>query len=1088
MVSRDANYANIDHRGYTSLAKQHTTNDYQGKDNVRNGHTVKDYLHNIDEHIEYPCADYKPNSGVTYKYTQNGTGVDVSNAGYPGSNVYRKGTMFDDCATFAREARSAVLGRHELEKFERNPYRSRYLNTSECEILLTKHCQRLLHTYYSRADTLCSKVSFGGFPIVTLDDLAESGLTSSDHMTTLTTLSILARYHKVGYLIPQTVDLSASNAHIVTHVLNVIRAIYAASAGHAGFNVQQQWNSVDVARRFFSLLKRGVWLQTTGEEDSFASLDRQVAQRIALLYALCIHLLDVVLLNSPENVEDLTELNCNLYDTLGCVACCFVEQEVKGTGRKAYFSQDADLPEDRMSPDIGDYNAIFSKHWSVINSLLACGVKFSNSDLLVKGVKALCNMLESNNAGRSLLLWAYCVYVRLCPTELSQNNYSIPRILFEYMSKCRSVLQLRAVINALALCMRDSGFSRYADDRMNPQKTFATFVLHSCNLIHNKMDDLAVPILQMLHLLFDLCPKTLPYIANTMSGTAGLLERYSETVGNAVETFLNVATLSLGPIQVVMALIMRRVLLRSDVTKSLNPDLRNKFVKHLLAMVGFKKPASATALDPTGLVSKVALLDAFVQAGGLQDLVSAMKDVNAKQLRMVALHTTSVSCESLHKELCVGDIATKLVAYDALAGYRSETMDSGTFVLCALCSAVKMCPGVSALLREYSAAYAAMGEHHVAGSFVGEGKFLRAISSDTSLSDPARSLKTAALLSLHSIIASIHMSSEPFKQGLIHALLCPDGAGDRHYQELAVKYKAQLASHRKEVARSRARLEAQAKDFQQQQVAAAKQMELLKDEYNAKIERSRTELATAQSQINSATSQAQQLERECVKLRTQVQDLDNALRQVTVEKTQANDMLREANVNRDRLKYEVSNLQTQVEQRDASIAQLRHVENDNANLNQEVSELNAQVERVYRMLITLMSKHKQLEGELLQSKQDNEYTVQQLRERQLQVEDLSNKCRTHEHTISTMRAAKDVADGEIQRLTREIQLLEGRVHKATEDMNALQARYNLSTQSLKEAEDQNRRMNEQLQRCETQLRQRGEHLSTIYLTFKDRHY
>ncbi|KAK1937341.1 hypothetical protein X943_001089 [Babesia divergens] len=1076
-MGRETTYPNPEHRGYTSLARQPVGNDYHGVENGNIDHLRNDYIKNADMRVDYPRGDYTSTAGMPYNYTHNGPGVDV----------YRKGDMFEDCATFVREACSDIFGKMELQKFERNPYRSRYLNTPECEIMLTKHCQRLLHSYYDRAEALCSNIFYGGLTHMSFDEISASGLASNDHMSTITTLSILARYYKIGYFLPQTVDSSSSTANLLTYVLNVIRAIYAAAwSSSAGVSAPAKWNSVDVARRFYALLGRGVWQSTPEGDDLFPSLDRRVAQRICLLYALCLHLLDVILSNSPDSVEDFLGGDCDLYDTIGCVACCFVEQAVRSGDRAGYMIPGSDLPEDRLAPDIEDRKAIFSKHWSVLSGLLSCGVRFGNSDLLVKGVKALCNMLESSNSGRSLLLWAYCVYVRLCPTELSQNTYSIPRILFEYMTKCRSVLQLKAVTNALAVCMRDPGFARYADDRMNPQKTFATFVLHSCNLIHNKMDDLAVPILQMLHLLFDTCPKTLPDISSTMSGAAGLLERYSDTVGNAVETFLNVATLSLGPIQVIMALIMRRVLLRSDVTKSLTGDLRAKFVKHLLAMVGFRKPSGVTPMDATSLVSKVALLDGFVQAGGLPDLVAAMKDVNAKQLRLVALHTSSVSCEFLHKSLCIGDIATKLVAYDALAGYRSDTMDAGTFVLCALCSAVKMCPGVSALLREYACTYASMSEYHGAGNFPSEAKFLRAISNDSALVDPARSLRAAALLSVHAIMSSIHMSSEACKQNLIHSLLCPEGASDQPHYELVAKYKAQLAFHRKEVVRSHARLDAQAQELQQHKAAAAKQLELMKDECAAKVERSRTDLATVQSQLSSAASQAQQLDRECAKLRTQVQELDQALRQVSAEKSHISDSLREANLNRDRLKSEVAGLQGQLEQRDKSISQLRSVESDNTRLNHEVGDLTAQVERVYRMLISLMSKHKQLESELSRSKEENEQTTHQLRDRQLQVDDLSSKCRNHEHTISSLRSAKDISDGEIERLRRELQSLETRLHKTTEDLDLLQGRFTQTSQSLQSYEDQNRRLNEQLQRCESQLRQRGEHLSTIYSTFQDK--
>ncbi|CDR93800.1 hypothetical protein, conserved [Babesia bigemina] len=1081
-MGRDVGYSNLDRGGFASLTTQPSANDNMYGFTGPNDYLRNESAKNVDGKADIRGGDYRPGIGLTYGSTLNYvSGGETVKNGSAAFDPYRKASIWEDCATFSREASSDVLGRNELQKFEHNPYRSRYLNTPECEGLVTKHCQRLLHSYYGRADALSTSAVSGASKSLTFDDVCESALTSSDHLTSIATLSILARYHRIGYLLPQVGDPGSCAANIYAHVLNVLRVIYAASAGGVEAGGR---NNVDTARRFFSLLGRGIWQTASDASDAFASLDRRLAQRISLLYVLCLHLLDVLLSSDCDCVEELLAADGDVYDTLGCVGCCFVEQAVRHGDRTGLSGND--LPEDRMVPNLGDRGAIFSKHWSVLNGLLSRGVKFSNSELLVKGVKALCNVLESSNTGRSLLLWAYCVYVRLCPAELSQNNHSIPRILFEYMTKCRSVLQLQAITGALSLCMRDPGFVRYADERMNPQKTFAIFVLHSCNLIHNKMDDLAVPILQMLHQLFDVCPKTLPDVANTMSGTTSLIERYSDTVGNAVETFLNVATLSLGPIQVIMALIMRRILLRCDVTKSLSADLRSKFVKHLIAVVGFRKTAGAAVGDAVGLVSKVALLDAFVQSGGLPELMSAMKDVNAKQLRLLALHSSSVSCDSLHKMLCVGDIATKLVAYDALAGYRADGMDAGTLVLCALCSVVKMCPDVSCLLREYASTYAGMSEYHGTGSLASEGKFLRALSGDANMADPTRSMRVAGLLCVHSIVASVYMSSESCKQTLIHALLCPEGSTRQQHQELVEKYKAQLASHRREVQRSHARLDAQARELQQQKDSATKQLEQLREEYAGKVERSRAELATAQSQLSAASSQSQQLDRECVRLRAQVSDLDQALRKISSEHAQANEQLREATTHRERLKNEVSGLQGQLEQRDRTIEQLRAVEADNGRLNEEVGELNAQVERVYRMLISLMSKHRQVEVDLARSKEDAAQNSRQLHERQLQVEELSNRCRSHENTINALRAAKEGTEGEVHRLGRELHALEGRLGKSTEELSALQGRYAQTSQALQSCEEQNRRLAEQLDRCELQLRQRGEQLSTIYSTFQDK--
>ncbi|ORM41769.1 uncharacterized protein BXIN_0658 [Babesia sp. Xinjiang] len=1084
-MGREATYGSLYHGGFAALPTQPLDIANPGDQNGRTEYMRHDSIKNGEVTSSIPAGEFEPGTGATY-----GTTINYTNSGAPAKPAivagghYCKTDIFDDCVTFVREVSSATLGRPELQKFERNPYRSRYLNTPECEGLVTKHCQRLLHSYFGRADALSTASTCGGSKQLTFNDIADSGLTSTDHLTSIAILSVLAKYHQIGYLSSQPDDLGSNGANVYVHVLNVIRVIYAASAAGPAI---ASGNGVDTARRFFSLLSRGVWRSTVEASEPFASLDRRVAQRISLLYALCLHLLDVLLVDDGKCTEELLAIDGDLYDTIGCVACCFVEQAIRSGDRTAYSPSTHEMIDDRLAPDIGDRYALFTKHWSVLSGLLSRGVKFGNSELLVKAVKALCNTLETSNVGRSLLLWSYCVYVRLCPSDLAHGNHSIPRILFEYMTKTKSVLQLQAITNALTICMRDSGFVRYADERMNPQKTFAIFVLHSCNLIHNKMDDLAVPILQMLYLLFDACPKTLPDVANAMGGASGMLERYTDTVGNAVETFLNVATLSIGPIQVIMALIMRRILLRCDVTKSMSAELRGKFIKHILTVVGLKKPTGSTEADPTGLVTKVALLDAFVQAGALSDLVTAMKDVNAKQLRLVSLHATNVSCDSLHRLLCVGDLATKLVAYDALVGYRSDGMDAGTFVLCALCSAVKVCPDVATILHDYTSTYAGISEYHGAGSLASEGKFLRALSEDSSVPNPTRNFRVAGLLSVHATIASLYISSEVSKQSLIHALLCPKGTlHEQQHLEVLARYKAQLAAHRREVLKSHARIEAQARELQQHKASAAKQLEQLREESNVKIERSKAELANAQSQLSSVTSQAQQLDRECARLRDQVSELDQALRKLTAESAQANENLREAASQRDRLKTEVTGLQGQLEQRDKTIEKLRNVESDNGRLSQEIVELNAQVERVYRMLISLMSKHRQLEGDLARSKEETSQANSQLQERQLQVEDLSNRCRNNESAIGTLRTAKETAESEVQRLGRELQAMEGRLGKSTEELTLLQGRHAQASQKLQAAEEQNRRLSEQLERCEVQLRQRGEQLSTIYSTFQEK--
>ncbi|GFE55132.1 viral A-type inclusion protein, putative [Babesia ovis] len=1084
-MGREATYTNLYHGGFATLPTQPSENDKHVDQNVRNDYIRTDLTKNGDVAPNPTTLDYQPVSGAAY-----GAAVNFANNTGPIKPVvidndrYTRTDMFDDCVTFVREFSSTTLGCPELQKFERNPYRSRYLNTPECEGLLTKHCQRILHSYYGRADALCTASICGVSRHITFNDVADSGLTSTDHLTSLATLSVLARYHKIGYLSSQLDDVGYCAANIYVHLLNVIRVIFAASAAGP---VIGGGNNVDTARRFYSLLGRGVWRNAAEASEPLAQIDRRVAQRVSLLYALCIHLLDVLLVNDDKCTEEILALDGDLYETLGCVACCFVEQAVRSGDRTVCSPTAGEMLEDRLAPDIGDRYALFSKHWSILSGLLSRGVKFGNSDLLVKAVKALCNVLETANVGRSLLLWAYCVYVRLCPGDLSQGNHSIPRILFEYMTKTKGVLQLQAITSALAICMRDPGFVRYADDRMNPQKTFATFVLHSCNLIHNKMDDLAVPILQVLYLLFDTCPKALPDISSAMSGASGMLDRYSDTVGNAVETFLNVATLSIGPIQVIMALVMRRIFLRCDVTKSLNADLRAKFIKHLLAVVGLKKPAGATETDAIGVVSKVALLDAFVQSGAMSDLVSAMKDVNAKQLRLVSLHASNVSCESLHRLLCVGDIATKLVAYDALVGYRSDGMDSGTFVMCALCSAVKICPGVADILHDYTATYAGISEYRGSGTLATEVKFLRSLSDDSTMINPTLNMRIAGLLSVHAAISSLYISSEVSKQNLIQALLSPKNTlSEKQHQEVLARYKAQLSSQRREVVKSHARIDAQAREMQEQKVSVTKQMDQLREECTNKVERSKAELVTAQNQLNTVSSQAQQLDRECARLRTQVTELDQALRKLSAESAQTNEHLREAVSHRDKLKTEVTGLQGQLEQRDRTIDQLRTVESDNTRLNQDIVELNAVVERVYRMLIALMVRHRQLEGDLARSKEETAQSNRQLQERQLQVEELTNRCRNHENAITTLRVAKEGAESEVQRLGRELQVMEGRLGKSSEELSLLQARYTQSTQKLQAAEDNNHRLTEQLERCEIQLRQRGEQLSTIYSTFQDK--
>ncbi|GIX63486.1 patched family protein [Babesia caballi] len=1073
-MGRETSYANQDHRGYTRLSTQPTANENPG---VYGGHADPPRNGVIKDGEARPAAGAASGGAANYV-----NGVSAPKPGFTGVETYRKQSPFDDCGAFVREATSELLGKVELRKFEHNPYRSRYLNTPECEVLLRKHCQRLLNSYYDRTEALSTASC--GTKRPTFEDIVEAGLTSSDHMTSIATLAVLARFHRISYLATHMGDPGISVATVHSHVLNVLRVIFSASA--AGPEKANS-NGVETARRFFSILSSGAWYATLEQGDPFASLDRRLAQRVALLYALCVNLLDVLLSNSCEDAEGLLSSDGTLYAILSSVACCFVEKLICHGHQSGYMPTSKELPDDRMVPNLADPVAMFAMHFSLLNALLAHGVKFNNTYLLEKGVKALCLALEKADSGRSLLLWVYCAYVRLCSGELAKSRHAIPRLLFSYMTRCNSVLQLRAVTGVLAFCLRDQAFVDYVADHMNTENIYPIFVLHACNLIHKQRDDLAVPLLQMLHLLFNLCPNTLPVIANTMTGTPGMLKEYSKSLPNAVETFLNVALLSLGPIQVIMAVIMRRILLTSDVTKSLDREKFDTFVSHLLAAVGFKKGSGPAVADADGLVTKVALFEAFVQAGRLPDLVQHMKNVTAKDLRLMTLPSAAASRESLHKLLCVGDIATKLVAYDALVGYKPDGMDAGTLVACALCSAVKMCPDVLGILREYAATYARMREYHGTRSLAGEGKFLRALGGGSGLADPTRSARVAGLLSVHAAIASLYMASEPCKQNLIHSLLCPEGAPDeRLRQELVEKYKAQLAAQRKEVLKSQSRLDAQANELQQYKAAAAKQLEQLTKEYSEQAERARAELVGVQAQLGSATSQAQQLDRDCARLRTQVGELDQALRKLSAENEQAADNLRAAASHRERLKAEVAGLKGQLEQRDRTLESLRTVESDNGRLTKEVDELNAQVERVYRMLISLMSKHRQLEGDLTRSREEAAQSGRQLQERQAQVDELSGRCRAQEGTIAALRTAKEGAEEDVQRLRRELQGLEARLSKSNDDLKLLQSRHSATSQTLQACEEQNRRLTEQLQSCEAQLRQRGEQLSTIYSTFQDK--
>nr|BAN65666.1 hypothetical protein [Babesia bovis] len=331
------------------------------------------------------------------------------------------------------------------------------------------------------------------------------------------------------------------------------------------------------------------------------------------------------------------------------------------------------------------------------------------------------------------------------------------------------------------------------------------------------------------------------------------------------------------------------------------------------------------------------------------------------------------------------------------------------------------------------------------------------------------------------------MSSDASRQSLIQEVLSPKNAlSYKHHQAVLARYKAKLESQRREVIKNNARVDAQVRELQQHKANATKQMEQLREEYTMKVERTKNELVNAQSQLSSANAQAQQLDRECARLRTQVDELDQALRKLSAESAQTNEHLRDAVSHRDRLKLELSGLQGQLEQRDRTIGQLRNVEADNARMNQDINELNAMVERVYRMLITLMAKHRNLESDLERSREETAQTARQLHDRQTQVEDLSNRCRSHENTINTLRVAKDGAESEVQRLGREIQIMEGRIGKSSEEVHQLQTRYSQVSQKLQVTEEHNNRLNEQLERCESQLRLRSEQLSAIYSTFQDR--
>eukprot|EP00375_Theileria_parva_P001964 XP_764639.1 hypothetical protein [Theileria parva strain Muguga] len=414
--------------------------------------------------------------------------------------------FFDDPVTFVREFSAESLMTPEFSKFERNVYKSRYLNTPECFALLNAHYKNLMNNYAPRVQTLVTQsmvtdftkpkdtgqyFSQYGRSEVTFEALNEMSLFTKDHMKSLSILAVLGNHHNLNL------------EGLRTYLLNVMRLIYRAATG-------SKLNQVEKSRLFYTFLTK---YNTMG--------------RAVLLYMLLLCTLEKLLwFSEPQLPYD------DFFSVLVFIICSFVEsatsksaQQKDVSGNNPQHGRDSilfDKPrtsgKNDMIPPVSSNTDMFVRHLSVVCFLLKLKVTPQNKSDLLESVICLRKALRTIPArNKNLILWTNILIAYLDPQEISANAFKVPRSLFNEVGEISDMTHLVHLVLCLDNCFRDHKFSRFVESNINVSTFVQLFLFNFWKHVDALNEDLANEILLLTNSVLDSYPKLVAAFANYIS-------------------------------------------------------------------------------------------------------------------------------------------------------------------------------------------------------------------------------------------------------------------------------------------------------------------------------------------------------------------------------------------------------------------------------------------------------------------------------------------------------------------------------------------------------------------------------------------
>ncbi|XP_952637.1 uncharacterized protein TA14175 [Theileria annulata] len=536
------------------------------------------------------------------------------------TNVKGGGTdFFDDPVTFVREFSSETLMVPEFSKFEKNVYKSRYLNTQECFALLNAHYKNLMNNYAPRVQTLVTQSMITEFTKpketgqyytqytrseVTFEALNEMSLFTKDHMKSLSILVVLGNHHNLNL------------EGLRTYVLNVMRLLYRAVTGSKS-------NQVEKSRLFYTFLTK------------YNNMGRAV-----VLYMLLLCTLEKLLwFSEPQLPYD------DFFSVFAFIICSFVESATsKSTHQKdltnnTQFGKDSVLTDkpgtsrkNDLIPAMASNTDMLVRHLSVVCFLLKLKVTPQNKSDLLESVRFLRNALRSiPNRNKNLLLWTSIMIVYLDPQEIPANTFKIPRSLFIEVGEINDMTQLVHLVLCLDNCFRDLKFSNFVESNINVSTFVQLFLFNFWKHVDALNEDLANEILLLANSVLDSYPNLVSVFAKYISQFTNSSEsnntynalnpqhnqynynyreeqeknkqmttqeiKLSHRIQKSMEALFNIAMFGKSRLQMNAAVLASKLLMSSDVTTTLPRINKLKYSNSMLDLLNLSLNNQYTVND-----------------------------------------------------------------------------------------------------------------------------------------------------------------------------------------------------------------------------------------------------------------------------------------------------------------------------------------------------------------------------------------------------------------------------------------------------------------------------------------------------------